>query len=76
MTKYCDGRETDLHILTDVYIFSTPDYESLVYMRRHCDDEENQPKDFDGFTLFQHPQIQKCSFGILSVCIYISLTST
>jgi hypothetical protein len=36
MTNYCDGEKVCLKILTDLHIFSPPEYENVVYMGRHC----------------------------------------
>jgi hypothetical protein len=28
--KYCDGEIIDLHVLTDLHVFSTPEYKEVV----------------------------------------------
>jgi hypothetical protein len=42
-------------------------------MRRYCDGEENHPKDFDRFTLFQHLQMQRIEFWS---SVSVPITST
>jgi hypothetical protein len=37
---YCDGENNRVEILTDVQLFSTPEYKNIVYKRKYCNSEK------------------------------------
>jgi hypothetical protein len=55
MRRYGDGeKKNDLNLLTDLHIFSTPEYENVAYMRRYCHVKRISLSYFDKFACFQH----------------------
>jgi hypothetical protein len=56
MRRYGDGEQKMIYLklVTDLHIFSAPEYENVAFMRRYCCVKRINLSYFDRFACFQH----------------------
>jgi hypothetical protein len=64
----CDDENIDLDILTDLYVFDTPEYENVADLY----EKKEPPRDFNGLYVFRSPEYEKMVFEMAAVyvCMY------